>query len=298
MPTYSRRTSALLTRQEHADAVAAAKQVLETVGTNWTYTPPKPRRPPLSQRGLRAAALGTWRVGVETDEEEDEEFSEDEEEEGEEVEEVEVGGRSYRRPATPVKKRRRREGVWRAREDDDDDDEDEEERVGERDPYRFEGPGDVGGELEQRRERIRREREEECAWNEGLRLWWRRRDAWTGANSEGECPLGESRFNDNPLTSLISPAVYDQIYNKVILKGAEPPVPINLKHVLNAIVEGWKRDDQWPPKPGKPEPSMRARNPGVGQSTVAGVSGVAVGTNGRKGKEGRGKEAVRRVLGL
>lgn len=49
------------------------------------------------------------------------------------------------------------------------------------DPYRFDNPDDVGAMVERRRARRRRLLEQELTWNDGLRVWTLRRDAWVGA---------------------------------------------------------------------------------------------------------------------
>lgn len=64
------------------------------------------------------------------------------------------------------------------------------------DPYRFETPDVVAhGAIDIDRVRRRRKRlqvEEEMEWNEGLRLWMSRRDAWTGAKPATLEPVGTS----------------------------------------------------------------------------------------------------------
>ncbi|OAP54670.1 hypothetical protein AYL99_11118 [Fonsecaea erecta] len=49
------------------------------------------------------------------------------------------------------------------------------------DPYKFESPEAVGTVMAERRRKRRKMQEEEMSWNEGLRIWVERRDAWTGA---------------------------------------------------------------------------------------------------------------------
>lgn len=49
------------------------------------------------------------------------------------------------------------------------------------DPYRFETPDDVSALVERKKARRRRLLEQELSWNDGLRTWTLRRDAWTGA---------------------------------------------------------------------------------------------------------------------
>lgn len=96
----------------------------------------------------------------------------------------------------------------------------------------------------------------------------RRRDQWTGAE-DGLVPVGQSRFADNPLARLVTPAAYHEIYQRCVVKGAELPVPVNLKNMVEALVEGWKSDDMWPPKPTPSEvvePPARPRLPEEGRT--------------------------------
>ncbi|KAL4978482.1 hypothetical protein BDW66DRAFT_129654 [Aspergillus desertorum] len=53
----------------------------------------------------------------------------------------------------------------------------------------------------------------------------------------------------NPIRASITPAMYPSIYSKVVVQGLTPTVPINLADMTKAMVQGWKADGQWPPKP-------------------------------------------------
>ncbi|KAJ6160774.1 hypothetical protein N7470_004170 [Penicillium chermesinum] len=55
--------------------------------------------------------------------------------------------------------------------------------------------------------------------------------------------------SSNPIRSTITPAIYASIYTKVIVQGMTPTIPINLADLTKAMVQGWKADGQWPPKP-------------------------------------------------
>ncbi|PYH99573.1 hypothetical protein BO71DRAFT_300088, partial [Aspergillus ellipticus CBS 707.79] len=55
--------------------------------------------------------------------------------------------------------------------------------------------------------------------------------------------------NTNPIRASITPAMYPSIYSKVVVQGLTPTVPINLADVTKAMVQGWRSDGQWPPKP-------------------------------------------------
>lgn len=62
----------------------------------------------------------------------------------------------------------------------------------------------------------------------------------------------------NIIRASISPAIYPQIYSKVIIQGLTPSIPINLADVTRALVCGWKSEGQWPPKDTIPEPTLTA----------------------------------------
>ncbi|KAJ6049788.1 hypothetical protein N7460_002776 [Penicillium canescens] len=55
--------------------------------------------------------------------------------------------------------------------------------------------------------------------------------------------------DENPVRATINPAIYPSIYTKVVVQGMTPTVPVNLAHLTKAMVQGWKSDGQWPPKP-------------------------------------------------
>ncbi|CAG8219204.1 unnamed protein product [Penicillium salamii] len=53
----------------------------------------------------------------------------------------------------------------------------------------------------------------------------------------------------NPVRATIVPSIYPSIYSKVVVQGMTPTMPVNLAHLTKAMVQGWKADGQWPPKP-------------------------------------------------
>ena len=53
----------------------------------------------------------------------------------------------------------------------------------------------------------------------------------------------------NPIRATINPNIYPSIYSKVVVQGMTPIVPVNLADLTKAMVQGWKADGQWPPKP-------------------------------------------------
>jgi len=210
--------------------------------------------------------------------------------------------------------------------------------------------GSSGSGPEEQRRRWRRAVEEEMRWNEGLRIWMERRDAWSGARTKREIsereeslrvggaagagvadgdkaatgvidateadgsalaakteesltitgsdpqedkpqqpaesnitesdplPEGDHQHHEisspvsssssysiadepyipiipsilsetNPIRASITPSMYPSIYSKVIVQSLTPTVPINLADVTKAMVQGWKADGQWPPRP-------------------------------------------------
>ncbi|RPB00959.1 hypothetical protein L873DRAFT_1842628 [Choiromyces venosus 120613-1] len=280
-----------LSKNERAEALSSVRTILDSVSTDWTFTPPPPPTQASKFTLQRSGSLGSWRPNAANSppatprasdsdsEDEDAGGSDSSLDLGLDDLEDSVGASSYRRALTPPPRPRRvkrreakalREGVWRRRVDDSDVDATNlVRRESESGQYPFESPDDVPTP-EKMRERMKREMEEEMTWNEGLRLFVARRDAWTSAVGD-EVPVRESRFKDNLLTNLITPQAYPQIYRKVVVEGATPPVPIALPHMINALVEGWQHDDMWPPKPSRPEPSMR-RKTGGGIKKLMGIS--------------------------
>lgn len=53
----------------------------------------------------------------------------------------------------------------------------------------------------------------------------------------------------NPIRATINQSIYPSIYTKVVVQGMTPTVPVNLADLTKAMVQGWKADGQWPPKP-------------------------------------------------
>lgn len=52
----------------------------------------------------------------------------------------------------------------------------------------------------------------------------------------------------HPLLTPITPTLYPTLYTKCIVQSLPPSFPINLSHVVGALVQGWKDDGEWPPK--------------------------------------------------
>ncbi|KAI4195606.1 MAG: hypothetical protein LQ346_003384 [Caloplaca aetnensis] len=53
---------------------------------------------------------------------------------------------------------------------------------------------------------------------------------------------------DHPNIMEITPATYATVYSKCVVQNLAPSVPINLRHVVGSLVQGWKDDGEWPPK--------------------------------------------------
>lgn len=50
----------------------------------------------------------------------------------------------------------------------------------------------------------------------------------------------------DPSRSSIGPRLYSSIYSKVVIQSLTPAVPVNLAQLVPALVDGWKRDGEWP----------------------------------------------------
>ena len=138
---------------------------------------------------------------------------------------------------------------------------------------------------EERKAKRRRSMEEEMTWNDGLRIWSARREAWAGARKlcdvqpdaeNKDKDKEETQSNDaqktvlpvapallpedNPIRASITPALYPSIYSKVVVQGLTPTIPINLADMTKCLVQGWQADGQWPARPVPLFPDGRGRN--------------------------------------
>lgn len=206
------------------------------------------------------------------------------------------------------------------------------------DPYRFDNPDSIAQNTVSRKRKRQQRLEEEMEWNEGMRTFVERRDAWAGARKQPSSaqtqsqeiqtpstttevtmnntplpPTPQSPTNPppthhqapnpptlptllplappilpptNPIRASIRPDTYPSIYTKIIIGGQSPTIPINLSDVVNALVAGWKKDGEWPPK----------SEAVVGQGVVVGGDVSARREAQRLARKGVGR--VRRVLGL
>ncbi|KAK3063503.1 hypothetical protein LTS18_015001 [Coniosporium uncinatum] len=80
---------------------------------------------------------------------------------------------------------------------------------------------------------------------------------------------------NNALRANITTRSYPDIYDKCVLQTRTPSVPINLRDMTRALVQGWKESGEWPPRMTGPEPSItkRSRKAGGGASSPEVVRG-------------------------
>lgn len=98
----------------------------------------------------------------------------------------------------------------------------------------------------------------------------------------------------NPIRAAIKPATYPSIYSKVVVQGLAPTVPINLKDMVNSLVQGWKKNGEWPPKSEAEKAAAARTGGGSGAGIAGGHGGVDVGKKAVKKSMGK----VKKVLGL
>ncbi|KAL9093420.1 MAG: hypothetical protein Q9159_000274 [Coniocarpon cinnabarinum] len=97
--------------------------------------------------------------------------------------------------------------------------------------------------------------------------------------------------NDPSRSQIHNTRAYGAIYSKVIIQGLTPSVPINLKVMTHALVQGWKQEGEWPPRNADPEPSVRAVT--ASQRDHYSVMGRGV----RRGKEKlRERRAAKKIV--
>jgi hypothetical protein len=190
-----------------------------------------------------------------------------------------------------------------------------------KDPYRYLNPDALGQAIADRKRKRDKLIEEELEYNEGLRTYMARRNAWTGSvehkpshvkahdseesdsdesseepkqqmdidgiltstftpqqPAEEQSPSNQSLLasliplplplipREHPIRSSISSATYSAIYSKIVLQGQSPSIPINLSDVVKAMVQGWKKEGEWPPKPTQLEPLAGRRKKAVSNS--------------------------------
>ena len=193
------------------------------------------------------------------------------------------------------------------------------------DPYKYDSPDSLHQPVLSRKRKRKRRLKEEMEWNDGLRLYIERRDAWAGARTRTKTPppAVESPFEspyaqlrpsangitypspsprtvvpvappilppDHPIRATVQPATYPQIYSKIIIQGLAPTIPINLKDVVNSLVLGWKKDGEWPPKSDAEKAGWTQAAPGEGL-------GMGMGAHPRKAVR-RSVGKVKRALGF
>lgn len=195
-------------------------------------------------------------------------------------------------------------------------------------PFRFENPDNVGETIQKtlrdRKRRRKRRNKEEATWNEGVRCYTERRDAWTGARHKPRRPLSNKRASvstedggsstalsnstqdqeewedsdteipiappilppTNAMRASITPEAYNTIYDKVILQQLTPSCPMNLQDVIRSCVHGWKRDNEWPPKAAGGPIEVPKPKKKLRKLSVAGIFGL----DKERDKEGKEKE--------
>ncbi|RCI12266.1 hypothetical protein L249_0007 [Ophiocordyceps polyrhachis-furcata BCC 54312] len=106
----------------------------------------------------------------------------------------------------------------------------------------------------------------------------------------------------NSMRATITPAVYSNLYDKVVLNNVQPSCPINLSDMLRSCVAGWKRDGEWPPRPAVPDPTVSVRRSKKASSAGGDCSGsvahrMSFGLLSRdKDDDGRTSKGFRRSL--
>ena len=175
------------------------------------------------------------------------------------------------------------------------------------DPYKYDSPESLHQPILSRKRKRKRRMKEELEWNDGLSTYAERRDAWTGARTrprtppptfkhpfkspylptrpptDGPRPAPPSPRTvvpvappilppDHPIRATVHPAIYPQIYSKIVIQGLAPTVPINLKDVVRALVVGWKKDGEWPPRSDAEKAGqVQAAAAAVGEGMVMGM---------------------------
>jgi len=88
------------------------------------------------------------------------------------------------------------------------------------------------------------------------------------------------------LRSRIKPTAYPTIYSKVVIQSLAPNIPIPLNHMVNALVEGWKSEGNWPPRAMALEQPVGRRKARKGESAFS---------KWKREQDGRRKDAMSRA---
>lgn len=96
----------------------------------------------------------------------------------------------------------------------------------------------------------------------------------TPSREEVLIPIVPKILANHPVRRRIDPKMYPEIYNKIILQSRTPSVPINLVALTKALVQGWKDDGEWPPKPGVLEKPVARKKVTGGHGIKDGVKAV------------------------
>ncbi|KAG9256715.1 uncharacterized protein F5Z01DRAFT_634290 [Emericellopsis atlantica] len=100
----------------------------------------------------------------------------------------------------------------------------------------------------------------------------------------------------------IQPDNYLKLYDKCILDNQQPACPVNLADTINALVMGWKRDGEWPPRPAIPNDFPQRAS--TGPTEAAGerrksLTGLLSRDRTAEARAGKGvRQSLSRALGL
>ena len=107
-------------------------------------------------------------------------------------------------------------------------------------------------------------------------------------------PVAPRLLAANPIRASITPRAYPDIFQKIVVSSRTPSVPINLCDMTQALVQGWKDTDEWPPRAGAFDPLAGKKR----SITGAAVNGHHGGFIGRHPHLGKSVDSVKRILHL
>ncbi|KAI6783660.1 uncharacterized protein J7T54_005689 [Emericellopsis cladophorae] len=99
----------------------------------------------------------------------------------------------------------------------------------------------------------------------------------------------------------IQPDNYLKLYDKCILDNQQPACPVNLSDTINALVMGWKRDGEWPPRPAIPNdfPQRASTGPIEAGERRKSLTGLLSRDRTAEARAGKGvRQSLSRALGL
>ncbi|KAK3321459.1 hypothetical protein B0T19DRAFT_266345 [Cercophora scortea] len=102
----------------------------------------------------------------------------------------------------------------------------------------------------------------------------------------------------NPMRASVTPAIYNSLYDKIVVHSLQPACPVNLADMLRTCVAGWKRDGEWPPRPTVAPMPVPTESMAAIRQRKAAAAAAAAAQHARKGSTATVGSSRRMSLGF